>query len=986
MFSYSKKQSDLLGIEARTTCQMQKIKSALSLLLLSVLLIFSCTAPIEDIPVGSISLDHPSLELQEGETAQLKATVLPKDATDAQVTWSSSNPEIASVDRNGLVTALTPGFVTITASAGQKTATCQVRVSQKQVPVSSITLDKYSLEMVEGERTKITATVLPQNATNATVTWSSSDSSAATVDEEGNVVAVKVGSATITAKAGDKTASCTVKVSSSTIPVSSISLNTSKLSLVEGESAVLTATVLPANATNASVTWSSSHPEIATVSQDGTVTAIKEGNATITAKAEDKTATCSVSVSPATIPVSSIGLDKSRLSLTEGETYQLTASVYPTDATNKEVSWTSSDKSIASVDQDGTVHALKEGTATITAKAEDKTATCMVTVSANVIPVSSISLNKANVTVTEGESFRLVATVLPENATDKTVSWSSSDESLATVDQSGYVRALAAGVVSIMAKAGDKTASCTVTINKLHVDVSSITLNKTTLSLVEGDSETLVATVKPDNASNKTVTWTSSDDSIATVNENGKVTAIKEGYATITAKAEDKTAECQVTVSKMEIPVSSIVLNTNNLEVVEGESVRLIATVNPPNATNASITWSSSSDVVASVDQQGLVTALKEGVAVITAQAGDKTATCRVTVSKNIIAVTSITLNKSTLSLKEGESETLVATVGPDNATDKTVTWSSSNASVATVDQSGRVAALKEGTATITAKAGDKTATCSVTVSKNVVAVTSIALNKTSLSLKEGESETLVATVSPDNATDKTVTWSSSNTSIATVDASGRVTAIKEGTATITATAGDKSATCSVTVSKNVVAVTSIALNKTSLSLKEGESETLVATVSPDNATDKTVTWSSTNTSVATVDASGRVTAIKEGTATITAKAGDKSATCSVTVSKNVVAVTSIALNKTSLSLKEGESETLVATVSPDNATDKTVTWSSTNTSVATVDASGRVTAIKEGTATITAKAGDKSATCAVTVKKKADSGQNENFEFEDWN
>ena len=168
--------------------------------------------------------------------------------------------------------------------------------------------------------------------------------------------------------------------------------------------------------------------------------------------------------------------------------------------------------------------------------------------------------------------------------------------------------------------------------------------------------------------------------------------------------------------------------------------------------------------------------------------------------------------------------------------------------------------------------------------------------------------------------------------------------------------------------------------------MKEGESETLVATVSPDNATDKTVTWSSTNTSVATVDASGRVTAIKEGTATITAKAGDKSATCSVTVSKNVVAVTSIALNKTSLSLKEGESETLVATVSPDNATDKTVTWSSTNTSVATVDASGRVTAIKEGTATITAKAGDKSATCAVTVKKKADSGQNENFEFEDWN
>ena len=529
---------------------MQKKKSALSLLLLSVLLIFSCTAPVEDIPVGSISLDKPSLELQEGEVAQLKATVLPKNATDTQVTWSSSNPEVASVDKSGLVTALTPGFVTITAMAGQKTATCQVRVSKKQVPVSGITLDRYSLEMVEGESAKITATILPQNATNATVTWSSSDSNIAVVDADGNVTAVKVGSATITAKAEDKTASCTVKVSSS------------------------------------------------------------------------------------------------------------------------------------------------------------------------VIPVSSISLDKANVTVTEGESFRLVASVMPENATDKTVNWSSSDETLASVDQNGYVKALAAGVASITAQAGDKTASCTVTINQLHVSVGSIILNKTSLFLVEGDSETLVATVQPDNASNKTVTWSSSDESIATVNEQGKVTAVKEGYATITAKAEDKTAECQVTVSKREIPVSSIVLNTNNVEMIEGESVRLVATVSPANATNASITWSSSNEAVATVDQQGLVTALKEGAADITAQAGDKTATCKVQVKPLVVPVTSIALNKTSLSLKEGESETLVATVSPDNATDKTVTWSSTNTSVATVDASGRVTAIKEGTATITAKAGDKTATCAVTVKK----------------------------------------------------------------------------------------------------------------------------------------------------------------------------------------------------------------------------------------------------------------------------
>ena len=131
--------------------------------------------------------------------------------------------------------------------------------------------------------------------------------------------------------------------------------------------------------------------------------------------------------------------------------------------------------------------------------------------------------------------------------------------------------------------------------------------------------------------------------------------------------------------------------------------------------------------------------------------------------------------------------------------------------------------------------------------------------------------------------------------------------------------------------------MTSIKLDKTALSLAEGESATLTATVSPDNATNKTVTWSSSDKSVATVSSSGKVTAVKAGTAKITAKAGDKTATCTVTVSEKVIAVTSIKLDKTSLSLTEGETATLTATVSPDNATDKTVTWTSSDKSIATV-------------------------------------------------
>lgn len=162
------------------------------------------------------------------------------------------------------------------------------------------------------------------------------------------------------------------------------------------------------------------------------------------------------------------------------------------------------------------------------------------------------------------------------------------------------------------------------------------------------------------------------------------------------------------------------------------------------------------------------------------------------------IAVTSIALNKSSLRINVGESETLIATVNPDNATDKTVTWTSSDETIATVDETGKVTAVKKGTATITAKAGEKTATCVVTVT---VPVSSITLDYTSVKLKQNETLQLTATVGPDDATDKTVTWSSSNTNIATVNASGKVKAVAEGNATITAKAGDKTASCSIEVS-----------------------------------------------------------------------------------------------------------------------------------------------------------------------------------------
>ena len=197
----------------------------------------------------------------------------------------------------------------------------------------------------------------------------------------------------------------------------------------------------------------------------------------------------------------------------------------------------------------------------------------------------------------------------------------------------------------------------------------------------------------------------------------------------------------------------------------------------------------------------------------------------------------------------------MTVTLSPNNASIKDILWVSSNPAIAIVDENGTITALKAGTATITARTTDGSnlsASCAVTVLQRMV--TSITLNKSSTSLYTGDSETLVATVSPSNASNKTVSWSSSKTSVATVDQNGKVTAVKAGTATITVRTTDGSnlsASCTVTVWQ---LATGITLNSDDFSLYVGYGKTLSAIITPDDATNKNVTWSSSNSTVATVN------------------------------------------------------------------------------------------------------------------------------------
>jgi uncharacterized protein YjdB len=251
--------------------------------------------------------------------------------------------------------------------------------------------------------------------------------------------------------------------------------------------------------------------------------------------------------------------------------------------------------------------------------------------------------------------------------------------------------------------------------------------------------------------------------------------------------------------------------------------------------------------------------------------------------------------------------------------------------------------------------------------------VTSVTVAPVSADLTSGGKLQLTPTVLPADATSKDVTWTTSNGAVGVVNATGEVTGGAVGTATITATTvdGNYTANCVITVKSAIVAVTGVQVSPTALSLSTGGTGSLTATVEPANATNKAVTWSTSNASVAAVDSTGTVTAVAPGTATISVTTSDENHTAEsvVTVTSTVVAVIGIQVSPATLSLEEEATESLTATVTPENATNKAVTWSTSNDSVATVDSTGTVTAVAPGTATITGTTedGNKTANCVVT-------------------
>ena len=633
------------------------------------------------------------------------------------------------------------------------------------------------------------------------------------------------------------------------VAVTGVLLDQVECDLGVGSTVTLTATVLPADATNKKIEWIVAPKGIVEISAKEnvcTVKAVKAGDVTVTAKTEEggKTATCKITAKP--VSVTGITLDPPTLKLPLGTSGTVTAAVLPENATNKTVTWTAEPADAVELtdNKNGscTVKALTKGTVTVTAKTEDgeKTAACEVECT---VSVTGIALDQETATIEFEKTVTLTATVTPEEASDKTVNWTAEPADAVELTDNGngtcVVKGLKVGdaVVKAITADGGYEDACTVKVTP--VAVKSITLSPATQELTLGGSKNITVTFDPVNASDKEVTWSFTPEEThltVTKNEDGTyaIAADKECQETtftVTATTNDgaKTATCQVTTKR--VPVTGVSLNRTTLTVILGEEAQtLTATVQPGNATDKTVTWKADPEAAVELTDNGDGTCsvkAKEGITKIetvtvtaTTKDGSKTATCTVTVKPVLIRLISF-LEYPHASV--GGTFILESVFYPENATNKKLDWT------ATVEGNPSehitLEPSEDGTActvtiakefgkdpkeiTFKAAATDGSEQFKTyTVTPTWEPVTEIRLNKPTLALKNGESAILSATVLPENASDKTVTWAiDGDGSVATMTANGdgtyTVTAVGAGTATVTVTGNDdpgKTATCQISV------------------------------------------------------------------------------------------------------------------------------------------------------------------------------------------
>jgi len=591
--------------------------SRLAIIFLTMLLL-TLPALADELPAGSSPAPAGDATVDRGSRVSL---TLPVEA--AGVVWSTGDKAVATVDRRGRVTGRKAGATTITATLEDGSAyayalTVTQPVTRVRLPDSRLTLDR-------GETVRLAPTVSPDDATDKTLTYASSDESVATVSADGLVSALRAGRATVTATSSNgKKASLRLTV---TQPVTDIAFPEASVTIERGKRVKMPAVVGPEDATNKRVAYTAEDRAVAAVASNGAITGRYAGTTWVVARASNGlTARIQVVV---TQPVTRVAMPSSSMKLERGSTLRLEPRIYPDNATIRTLTFASSDESVARVDENGLVTALRAGRVNIVATAASgRKATLRLTVTQ---PVTGIAVTGGDIVINKGASQRLGAVITPDDATDRKIRWSSSDASVLRVSSSGTITGRAPGSAVVTATSSNGlTSACTVTVVQ---PVTRVSLGVSRVALSRKNSVQLTAALSPANATDKTVTWTSSNPAVAAVSADGTVRGLQDGSCVITAMAASgKKATVRLTVSS--VRTTGIALDRVYAGPFVGEQLSLTAAVLPADATEKGFSFSSSNTAVATVDQNGLVTAVQAGQAVITATSaeGGFTAQCRVTV------------------------------------------------------------------------------------------------------------------------------------------------------------------------------------------------------------------------------------------------------------------------------------------------------------------------------------------------------------------
>jgi len=677
--------------------------------------------------------------------------------------------------------------------------------------VVTVTVELPVASLEVGKQADAVATTKSDGQTvdTASIEWSSSDTSILVVSNKGVVSARKMGAASIWATwhkwSGKGSLSVTDTVPAKiVVSPSTTDASVGKHVQLSASVATVTGRALPGHP----VRWVSTDTRYVTVSSTGMVTGAAKGNAKVVATASSAADTVPVDIGSAAI--ANLSISPATTTLSSGATQQLTALATDADGnvlTGRSVGWASSDESVATVSTSGVVTGAKAGNATISAMAEGINANAAIRVVAG--SAKNVAIHPGSIGLVAGATQQLTASLTDESGnalSTGTVTWSSSDNNVATISSSGLVTAHRAGSASISAAADGATGTATVAVSAGAV--KSISVSPSTLSLVTGGTRQLSAALTDASGNPLTgeiVAWSSSDNSVATVSSNGMVTAKHSGNAVLTAAAGGASDNASLTVSAGDI--SSVSVSPGSVSLPAGGTQQLVATLqdNTGSAiTGQTVTWSSSDASVVSVSSSGLATVSHIGSATVTATAGGKSGHALFSVTAGGVSSVSVTPSSGTVDVGKTLQLSVSATDAAGNAVaGRTAVWASSNSSAATVNSGGLVTGVAAGSSNISATVDGKSESATITVSaaaKAPATLSSIVLSPNSVSLASGASQgfSVSATWSDGSTTAPSVTYSATGGTITTT---GTYTAgSTAGSFRVVAVSGSKSDSSIVTI------------------------------------------------------------------------------------------------------------------------------------------------------------------------------------------